>query len=138
MLLQVLGADVRVVYDGQAALDAVRAYQPSLVLLDIGMPGLDGYEVARRVRADPGCRGITLAALTGWGQLEDRRRTREAGIRSSSREAHRPRVAAIGAGVVSKPPLVAGGSTGRRVGGIMRVTHREPEEESMRATAASS
>jgi CheY-like chemotaxis protein len=44
------------------------------------MPGLDGYEVARRVRADPGCRGITLAALTGWGQAGDRRRTREAGF----------------------------------------------------------
>ena len=80
MLLRVLGADVRVVYDGQSALEAVRECRPSLLLLDIGMPGLDGYEVARQVRADPTTRGVTLAALTGWGQIEDRRRTREAGF----------------------------------------------------------
>ncbi len=55
-------------------------YQPSVVLLDIGMPGMDGYEVARRVRANPEWNDIVLVALTGWGQEEDRRRSAEAGF----------------------------------------------------------
>jgi CheY-like chemotaxis protein len=50
------------------------------VFLDIGMPGMDGYEVARRLRQQPGLENVVLAALTGWGQREDRRRTKEAGF----------------------------------------------------------
>ena len=52
-LLQMIGADVRVVYDGPAALEALRAFRPSVVMLDLGMPGMDGYEVAQRIRAQP-------------------------------------------------------------------------------------
>ena len=80
MLLQFLGAEVMVVHDGHAALAALKGFQPAVVLLDLGMPGMNGLEVARRMREDPATRSITLVALTGWGQREDRRRTTEAGF----------------------------------------------------------
>jgi len=79
-LLQMLGAEVRVVHDGNAALDAFGSFRPRVTLLDLGMPGMDGYEVARRIRARPDARGATLIALTGWGQERDRHRTAEAGF----------------------------------------------------------
>ena len=79
-LLQVIGADVRVAYDGAAALEAIGAFRPSVVMLDLGMPGMDGYEVARRIRAQPGSGDTTLIALTGWGQASDRQRTQQAGF----------------------------------------------------------
>ena len=80
LLLRFLGADVHVVYDGPAALAAIRTYRPAVVLLDIGMPGMDGHEVARLVRQEAELRGVVLVALTGWGQEEDRRRSRAAGF----------------------------------------------------------
>ena len=80
MLLRVLGADVRIARDGSEALQAFGAYDPAVVLLDIGMPGMDGYEVARRIRSGFPERRAALVALTGWGQDEDRRRAREAGF----------------------------------------------------------
>jgi CheY-like chemotaxis protein len=80
MLLELLHMEVKVTYDGQSALDALRTYHPTVMILDVGMPGLDGHEVARRVRRDPALRDVKLIALTGWGQEEDRRRTREAGF----------------------------------------------------------
>ena len=80
MLLGMIGADVHVTHDGPAALAAFATSPPELVLLDIGMPGMDGYEVARRLRAlDPEHR-VSIVALTGWGQNEDRRLAREAGF----------------------------------------------------------
>ncbi|QKT02613.1 PAS domain S-box protein [Ectothiorhodospiraceae bacterium 2226] len=79
-LLEIMGLQPRVAYDGPGALKACDDYRPAVVLLDIGMPGMDGYEVARRLRANPRMEGVTLIALTGWGQAEDRRRTREAGF----------------------------------------------------------
>jgi PAS domain S-box-containing protein len=80
MLLSQVGADVRVAHDGTEALQAFEACRPRMVLLDIGMPGMDGYEVARRLRALPRGKAAALVALTGWGQDEDRRRVREAGF----------------------------------------------------------
>jgi CheY-like chemotaxis protein/nitrogen-specific signal transduction histidine kinase len=80
MLLQFLGADVMVVHDGKSALAALKTFKPAVILLDLGMPGMNGLEVARRVREDPDYRDLTLVALTGWGQREDRRRTHEAGF----------------------------------------------------------
>jgi CheY-like chemotaxis protein len=68
-----------VVNDGLAALDAARHQRPEVVLLDIGLPGLDGYQVARRLREEVGLDAL-LVAMTGYGQPEDRRRSREAGI----------------------------------------------------------
>jgi signal transduction histidine kinase len=79
-LLGILGADVHVVHDGQAALDAFGAYRPALVFLDLGMPEMDGFEVARRMRARPDYDGVRLVALTGWGQEKDRRQTAAAGF----------------------------------------------------------
>jgi CheY-like chemotaxis protein len=80
MLLRVLGVESRVVHDGESALAALRAFRPEMVLLDLGMPGMDGYEVARRIRERPEDGEPVVIALTGWGQPEDRRRTREAGF----------------------------------------------------------
>ena len=80
MLLENLGADVHTASDGPTALDELETYRPSVMLLDIGMPGMDGLEVARRARQRPGSRDLTLIALSGWGQDSDRRRSREAGI----------------------------------------------------------
>ena len=69
-----------VAHTGPAALEAVFAQQPEVVLLDIGLPELDGYEVARRIRARPSGIDIVLIALTGWGQPEDRQRATDAGF----------------------------------------------------------
>jgi len=80
MLLRVLGAEVRIARDGTEALQEYSTYDPSVVLLDIGMPGMDGYEVARRIRSTFPERRPAIIALTGWGQEEDRRRAREAGF----------------------------------------------------------
>jgi CheY-like chemotaxis protein len=80
MLLRLQGHEVRVAYSGVAALEMTQDYRPDVVILDIGMPGMDGYEVARRLRQRPGLEKVVLAALTGWGQQQDRRRTAEAGF----------------------------------------------------------
>jgi PAS domain S-box-containing protein len=79
-LMRLQGHEVRVAHDGTSALEVATSYRPDMVLLDIGMPGMDGYEVARRMRQLPGLQKIVLAALTGWGQHKDRRRTAEAGF----------------------------------------------------------
>ncbi|MGE0161052.1 MAG: ATP-binding protein [Gemmatimonadales bacterium] len=79
-LLELLGADVCVAYSGVEALEAFSTYEPAVVLLDIGMPDMDGHEVARRIRQEPGARKVTLIALTGWGQEQDRRRSESAGF----------------------------------------------------------
>jgi signal transduction histidine kinase len=79
MLLGFLGAEVEIANDGEAALAAFARARPAAVLLDLGMPGMDGYEVARRLRA-AGADGVPIIALTGWGQEQDRRRVREAGF----------------------------------------------------------
>jgi len=80
MLLALDGHDVQVAYAGGEALDAVRDFQPSVVVLDLGLPDLNGFEVARRLRRDADRDRLRLIALTGWGQAEDRRRTLEAGF----------------------------------------------------------
>jgi signal transduction histidine kinase/DNA-binding response OmpR family regulator len=80
MVLQLLGADARVARDGPEALEAYESYAPAVVLLDIGMPGMDGYEVAREIRRRHPERRAALVALTGWSQDEDRQRAREAGF----------------------------------------------------------
>jgi len=80
MLLRLQGHEVRVAFSGVAALEMTKTYTPDVVFLDIGMPGMDGYEVAGRRRQQPGLENAVLAALTGWGQKEDRRRTAEAGF----------------------------------------------------------
>lgn len=80
MLLQQIGLEVKVIHDGPGTLTAVQTFQPEIVLLDIGLPGMDGYEVARRLRQQPGPHKLLLVALSGYGQEEDRQRSREAGF----------------------------------------------------------
>ena len=80
MMLKLLGADVHTAYDGPSALDAIKICRPAIVLMDLGMPGMDGCEVARLIRQNPEHKDIILAAMTGWGQEDDRRRSREAGF----------------------------------------------------------
>ncbi len=79
-LLEIEGHEVVVVHDGPTALHVAPEYHPDVVLLDIGLPGMDGYEVARRLRQEPALAGTMLVALTGYGQEEDRQRSREAGF----------------------------------------------------------
>lgn len=80
MLLRVNGHQSEVANDGPAALRLAEAHPPEIAFLDIGMPGMDGYELARRFRDNPRLANVLLVALTGWGQEEDRRRTRAAGF----------------------------------------------------------
>lgn len=80
ILRRQFGQEVEVVNEGARALDAALRFRPDLVLLDIGMPEMDGYEVARRLRACPGLGGLRIVALTGWGQDSDRRQTKAAGF----------------------------------------------------------
>jgi len=79
-MLRVAGHEVRVAYDGQQALDLAETFRPSLALLDIGMPRVSGYETARRLREKPYGKDLTLVALTGWGQPDDRNRSLAAGF----------------------------------------------------------
>ncbi|MPQ55410.1 response regulator [Duganella sp. FT27W] len=80
MMLDCYGYQVRAAEDGLRGLDAVREFRPDLALVDIGLPGIDGYEVARRLRADPDTRHIKLIALTGYGLAEDLARVMAAGF----------------------------------------------------------
>jgi CheY-like chemotaxis protein len=79
-LLAVDGHDVRTAASGAAALVLTRAFTPDIAFLDIGMPGMSGYELARRLRDDPVTADVRLVAVTGWGQAEDRRLAQEAGF----------------------------------------------------------
>jgi CheY-like chemotaxis protein len=80
LMLRLHGFAVDCARDGCAALEAVRRDAPDVVLLDIGLPGLDGYEVARRLRREPARKRPLLIAVTGYDQPRDRERSREAGI----------------------------------------------------------
>lgn len=80
IILELHGHRVQTAHDGPDALKLLGTFRPQLILLDLGLPGMSGYEIARRIRESPELKGVTLAALTGWGQDEDRRRTREAGF----------------------------------------------------------
>jgi len=79
-LLELQGHAVSVACDGAEAIEQAAAFRPEAVLLDIGLPGVDGYEVARRLRHQPGGRELLLVAQTGWGQEDDRRKTADAGF----------------------------------------------------------
>ncbi|WP_167772810.1 response regulator [Ramlibacter humi] len=79
-LLEMLGYEAAGAKDGREAVDKAAEFRPAVVLLDLGLPVMDGYEVARTLRADPRHEGVFIAALTGWGAEGDRRRTAEAGF----------------------------------------------------------
>jgi CheY-like chemotaxis protein len=80
MVLHLDGHRVRTVGEGREAVDVILAERPDVALIDIGLPGIDGHEVARRVRAAPEGRGLVLIALTGYGRPDDARRAIEAGF----------------------------------------------------------
>src|SRR5262245_59482401 len=80
MLLSFSGHEVRIAHDGAEALVTLRDFRPDVAFLDIGMPGLTGYEVAEAVRAEPWGQEVTLVAVTGWGQVDDKIRARTAGF----------------------------------------------------------
>ena len=79
-LLRLMGNDVHMAYDGVEAVHAAHTYRPDIVLLDVGLPLRNGYDAARMIRSEPWGRGVVLIALTGWGQEQDRRKSREAGF----------------------------------------------------------
>jgi CheY-like chemotaxis protein len=78
-LIEAMGGQCKVAYDGEAGVREVLAFQPDVVLLDIGMPGIDGYETCRRIRREQGSRAL-IVALTGWGQARDKERALHAGF----------------------------------------------------------
>ena len=80
LILRRMGHYVRVCYEGSDAVEAARQQRADVVFLDLVMPGIDGYEVARQLRADPQLRHVLIVATTGFGQEEDRERSRKAGI----------------------------------------------------------
>jgi CheY-like chemotaxis protein len=80
MILKLSGHETASAYTAADALERVAAFRPDVVLLDIGLPGMDGYEVAQKIRELPGLRDIRLVAVTGYGRSDDRLRAREAGF----------------------------------------------------------
>jgi CheY-like chemotaxis protein len=80
MMLSLMGNETRTAHDGPEGLEAAAAFRPDVLLLDIGLPKMNGYDVCRRLRDQPWGKSIVIVALTGWGQEEDRRRSREAGF----------------------------------------------------------
>jgi CheY-like chemotaxis protein len=80
LLLELSGHEVRVAHLGQTALSLAQTFRPDVAFLDIGMPDMSGYEVARALRQEPWATSLQLIALTGWGQEDDRRRALEAGF----------------------------------------------------------
>jgi CheY-like chemotaxis protein len=80
LLLRFSGNDVQAAHDGLEALALAESFRPDVVLMDIGMPNMNGYDAARRIREQPWGRKMVLIAQTGWGQGEDQRRAEEAGF----------------------------------------------------------
>ena len=79
MMLRLLGDEVRTAHDGVEAVEVAEAFRPQVVLMDVGMPNLNGYDATRRIREQPWGRSVVVVALTGWGQDGDRAQSREAG-----------------------------------------------------------
>ncbi len=80
MMLSIMGHETRTAHDGESAVETAEAFLPEVVLLDIGLPKLNGYEVAQRIRERPWGTSMFLIAVTGWGQDEDRQRSSEVGL----------------------------------------------------------
>jgi CheY-like chemotaxis protein len=80
MLLRLMGHETRVVHDGLQAVEVAESFRPDVVILDLDMPRLDGYEAARRIRQQSWAKDVLLVALTGWGHEADRARSAEAGF----------------------------------------------------------
>jgi signal transduction histidine kinase/ActR/RegA family two-component response regulator len=104
--VQLAGHTVCTAYDGQEGLELASAFAPDVLLLDLGMPGMNGFEIARRIRQKAWGRNMTLIAVTGWGQEQDRRRTKEAGFNAHLTKPVSPAelLGALGAAIQAVPP----------------------------------
>jgi CheY-like chemotaxis protein len=80
VMLKLMGNVTQTAHDGLEAVEAAAAFHPDVILLDIGMPRLNGYDAARRIRSEPWGKSILMVAITGWGQDEDMRQSHEAGF----------------------------------------------------------
>ena len=80
MLLKLTGNETHIAHDGLEAVEAAARFRPDVILLDIGLPKMNGYEAARRIREQPWGKNMVLVALTGWGQEEDRQKSKDAGF----------------------------------------------------------
>ena len=80
MMLSIMGHETRTAHDGESAVQTAESFLPEVMLLDIGLPKLNGYEVAQRIRQQPWGTSMYLIAVTGWGQDEDRQRSSEVGL----------------------------------------------------------
>jgi CheY-like chemotaxis protein len=80
MVLSMMGHETRTAHDGETAVSTAEAFRPRVVLLDIGLPKLNGYEVAQRIRQEAWGESMFLVAVTGWGQDEDRQRSEDVGM----------------------------------------------------------
>jgi CheY-like chemotaxis protein len=80
MMLRFSGNSIRTAHDGEAAVAAAEEFNPDIIILDLGLPKLNGYEACRRIRRQPGGKQRIIVAVTGWGREEDRRRTKDAGF----------------------------------------------------------
>ena len=105
LLIETMNHDVRTAYDGRSALNLAQSYQPDVVLLDIGMPYMSGYDVAREMRRQSGGRQPVLIAVTGWGQSGDRQRARDAGFdHHFVKPVSEASIRAVLAGIAEKTP----------------------------------
>lgn len=80
VLLEAMGNETRIAHDGIEAVRLAEAFQPDIILLDIGMPGLNGFDACSRIRAQPSSQGVFIVALTGWTQEETKQRSQQAGF----------------------------------------------------------
>jgi CheY-like chemotaxis protein len=103
MLVEQLGGSARTAHDAASGLAAVQEFHPDIVFLDIGMPGMDGYEACRRIRQQPSARNVVVVAVTGWGRSQDKQRALDAGF-----DAHltKPVDPTALARVLARPPSV--------------------------------
>jgi len=110
LLLEVARVEARIAHDGREALEVAKAERFDVILVDIGLPGMDGYEVARRLREMPECKRTLLAALTGYGRSEDRQKALDAGfsvhlVKPVELELLEPLLAGVGAAADERPAL---------------------------------
>lgn len=107
MMLELMGNEVRIAHDGLEAVEAAAQFRPEVIVLDIGMPGLNGYDACRHIREQPWGREPMIVALTGWGQVEDKRRSKEAGF---DRHLVKPIEPAALGQLLAAPPARSSGS----------------------------
>ncbi len=118
LLLRAIGHDVSTAHDGRSAVDWTLKNKPEIVFLDIAMPGMDGYEVARRIRETVGLEEIVLVALTGYGQEDDRRRASEAGFNH-----HLTKPTSLAALRHARCAILTGDCTGRPASGVQALAN---------------